>query len=92
MKTNDLYSYENELRKQGLSLICGIDEAGRGPLAGPVCAAACILPAELKIEARNCHGSWNRRCGFKPAYLLNAQRRKTCRASLRSTSGVRLVI
>ena len=53
MKTNDLYSYENELRKQGLSLICGIDEAGRGPLAGPVCAAACILPAELKIEGLN---------------------------------------
>ena len=49
----DLYTYENELRSQGFALICGIDEAGRGPLAGPVCAAACILPAGLTIEGLN---------------------------------------
>lgn len=53
MQTNDLYSYENELRQSGLQLICGVDEAGRGPLAGPVCAAACVLPAGLVIEGLN---------------------------------------
>ena len=53
MMTPDLYKYENDLRAQGFSLICGIDEAGRGPLAGPVCAAACILPAGLVIEGLN---------------------------------------
>lgn len=53
MQTNDLYSYENELRQSGLQLICGVDEAGRGPLAGPVCAAACVLPAALVIEGLN---------------------------------------
>lgn len=49
----DLYTYENDLRSQGFALICGIDEAGRGPLAGPVCAAACVLPAGLIIEGLN---------------------------------------
>ncbi len=34
-------------------MICGIDEAGRGPLAGPVCAAACILPEGLVLEGLN---------------------------------------
>lgn len=49
----DLYHYETVLRREGYSLICGVDEAGRGPLAGPVCAAACILPAGLVIEGLN---------------------------------------
>ena len=49
----DLYQYENSLRGEGYTLICGVDEAGRGPLAGPVCAAACILPARLTIEGLN---------------------------------------
>ena len=49
----DLYAYENDLRSQGFSLICGVDEAGRGPLAGPVCAAACVLPAGLVIAGLN---------------------------------------
>lgn len=39
-----LWELENTLRTEGYSLICGVDEAGRGPLAGPVCAAAVILP------------------------------------------------
>ncbi|MCW3742680.1 ribonuclease HII, partial [Burkholderia cenocepacia] len=39
-----MLSYEKELYKQGLTLIVGIDEVGRGPLAGPVVAAAVILP------------------------------------------------
>ena len=49
----DLYTYEAELHAQGVSVICGIDEAGRGPLAGPVCAAACILPAGLELPGLN---------------------------------------
>lgn len=49
----DLYAYETALRAQGVSVICGIDEAGRGPLAGPVCAAACILPAGLELPGLN---------------------------------------
>lgn len=43
----DLY-YENQLRSEGFRLIAGIDEAGRGPLAGPVSAGAVILPADYE--------------------------------------------
>lgn len=42
------YEYENEFKTQGFRCICGIDEAGRGPLAGPVFAAAVILPDGLE--------------------------------------------
>ena len=44
---------ENELREKGYAAICGVDEAGRGPLSGPVVAAACILPAGCVIEGLN---------------------------------------
>ena len=44
---------ENELRKKGYQNICGVDEAGRGPLAGPVCAAAVILPEHCDIPGLN---------------------------------------
>ena len=47
---NDLWSIENEIYDSGVSILCGVDEAGRGPLAGPVCAAACILPRGLVID------------------------------------------
>ncbi|MDL2274239.1 ribonuclease HII [Oscillospiraceae bacterium OttesenSCG-928-G22] len=43
----DLYAKENELRTSGFSRICGIDEVGRGPLAGPVAAGAVILPPDF---------------------------------------------
>lgn len=49
----DLWELENELYAQGYKLICGVDEAGRGPLAGPVCAAACILPQGLELPGLN---------------------------------------
>lgn len=52
MNTLD-YSIENELIAQGFTYVCGVDEAGRGPLCGPVCAAACILPVGLVIEGLN---------------------------------------
>lgn len=49
----DLLAYEKELYKQGYEYICGTDEAGRGPLAGPVVAAAVILPKNMIIEGVN---------------------------------------
>ncbi len=47
------YSKEQEFYAQGYKVICGVDEAGRGPLCGPVVAAACILPDGLYIEGLN---------------------------------------
>ena len=44
------YEYEKAAVSSGFNIICGVDEAGRGPLAGPVCAAAVILPADTVIE------------------------------------------
>ncbi len=44
---------ENELRAKGFSAICGVDEAGRGPLCGPVVAAAVILPPNAVIDGLN---------------------------------------
>ena len=44
----DLWRLEHEAFADGFELVCGVDEAGRGPLAGPVCAAAVILPRDLK--------------------------------------------
>ena len=45
----ELYSYDCELRS-GLGVFCGVDEAGRGPLAGPVCCAAVILHPESRFD------------------------------------------
>lgn len=49
----DWLHYENEAYKKGYVNICGVDEAGRGPLSGPVCAAAVILPKGKIIEGVN---------------------------------------
>ena len=49
----DLWLYEKEAFTDGFQLVCGVDEAGRGPLAGPVCAAAVILPPDLELEGLN---------------------------------------
>ena len=49
----DLWAYEYAAFSDGYKLVCGIDEAGRGPLAGPVCAAAVILPPDCRIEGLN---------------------------------------
>lgn len=49
----DLWEIENGLFSQGIQYICGVDEAGRGPLAGPVCAGAVILPPNIEIPGLN---------------------------------------
>ena len=49
----DLWKLENEIAEEGFSLLCGVDEAGRGPLAGPVLTAAVILPKGLVIPMLN---------------------------------------
>ena len=49
----NLWEIEDSLYDRGFQTLCGIDEAGRGPLAGPVCAAACILPRDLEIPGLN---------------------------------------
>lgn len=53
MNTTDLWELENELLDRGVAPLCGVDEAGRGPLAGPVCAAAVMLPRNLVIPGLN---------------------------------------
>ena len=50
---SELWNFEHAAMEEGFSLICGVDEAGRGPLAGPVCAAAVILPPDLELEGLN---------------------------------------
>lgn len=47
------YDFEKEAISKGYNVVCGIDEAGRGPLCGPVCAAAVILPLDCEIEGIN---------------------------------------
>ena len=49
----ELWTLENEIYDEGITLLCGVDEAGRGPLAGPVCAAAVILPRNCVIPGLN---------------------------------------
>ena len=53
MEKINMWEIEEALTAQGISAICGVDEAGRGPLAGPVCAAAVILPDHLEIPGLN---------------------------------------
>ena len=53
MSQVDLWEIEKSNFEKGIVTICGVDEAGRGPLAGPVCAAAVILPSCLEISGLN---------------------------------------
>ena len=52
-RLDQMLAYENREREKGRTIICGIDEAGRGPLAGPVVAAAVVLPEGMKILYAN---------------------------------------
>ena len=49
MSEINMWEIENRYFAEGMTVVCGVDEAGRGPLAGPVCAAAVILPPNLEI-------------------------------------------
>lgn len=53
LRLEKMLAYEKELYAQGMDLIAGVDEVGRGPLAGPVVAAAVILPKACKIPGLN---------------------------------------
>ena len=50
---DNMWEIENSFFDKGVHVICGVDEAGRGPLAGPVCAAAVILPPNHNIPGLN---------------------------------------
>lgn len=53
MSEVNMWEIENSHFEKGIRIICGVDEAGRGPLAGPVCAAAVILPPNVEIPGLN---------------------------------------
>ena len=53
MSQIDMWQIEQSFFEKGFRVICGVDEAGRGPLAGPVCAAAVILPENVLIPGLN---------------------------------------
>ena len=53
MSQQNMWEIEQRHFKNGVNIICGVDEAGRGPLAGPVCAAAVILPPNVEIPGLN---------------------------------------
>lgn len=53
MSERNMFELEESYYEQGMTLVCGVDEAGRGPLAGPVCAAAVILPRDVQIPGLN---------------------------------------
>lgn len=53
MSEVNLWEIEDALFEKGIRSVCGVDEAGRGPLAGPVCAAAVILPPHLELPGLN---------------------------------------
>ena len=53
MSEVNLWEIEDALAEKGIRAVCGVDEAGRGPLAGPVCAAAVILPPHLELPGLN---------------------------------------
>ena len=53
MNAVNMWEIEDTYFSRGISLVCGVDEAGRGPLAGPVCAAAVILPPHIEIPGLN---------------------------------------
>ena len=53
MNEVNMWDIEQTYYDRGIQLVCGVDEAGRGPLAGPVCAAAVILPPNVDIPGLN---------------------------------------
>lgn len=72
--------YEEEAYKKGYTIVAGIDEAGRGPLAGPVVAAACYIKPKVQIA------------GVQDSKTLSPKRRKACYAHLREHPDVHIAI
>ncbi len=70
----DMKFHEEDARRQGFSVIAGLDEAGRGPLAGPVVAAAVLLPPDIDLP------------GVRDSKQLNARQRETLCATIFSTA------
>ncbi len=75
-RLKDLTFFESDAMKKGFSLIAGLDEAGRGPLAGPVVAAACIIPEGVFFQ------------GINDSKLLTEKKRKELFQALISHPGV----
>lgn len=69
-----LFRYEDSLRERGINPVVGVDEAGRGPLAGPVLAAAVILPPEARL------------CGLDDSKQLTPERRAALAAEIKKLS------
>lgn len=67
---SDLLKYEKELYKNHITLIAGVDEAGRGPLVGPVVAAAVILPKNYVLEGLKTLNSFQRKKESILSYIL----------------------
>ena len=74
LRLQELSRYERELWDKGIRYVCGIDEAGRGPLAGPVTAAAVILPVDTLIP------------GVNDSKKLSAKKRETLAAEIKEKS------
>lgn len=80
LRLQKMLVYEQEAYQKGFRLIAGVDEAGRGPLAGPVVAAACILPKDLLIA------------GIDDSKKLTSQKRKVIFEELKSNPSVTYAI
>lgn len=74
VRLHDLYDMEKTLRQKGYALIAGVDEAGRGPLAGPVVAGAVILPCRSSI------------CDLKDSKLLSEKKRQKVYEEIKQTA------
>ena len=70
----DWLLYEKEAISKGYANVCGVDEAGRGPLAGPVYAAAVILPPGLEIEGVNDSKKIDGEKSARPFFLKSRKR------------------
>jgi len=67
----DVFHHESQARKSGYSLIAGVDEAGRGPLAGPVVAAAVILPEGMTLEGVKDSKAMTEKAREEAFFLIN---------------------
>ena len=64
MEKKDMWQIERSHFEKGITCICGVDEAGAGPLMGPVYAAAVILPRECCIDGIRLFGEALKKYGF----------------------------